>query len=220
MKMKIAAFIPIKENSERVKGKNFRVLGGKKLYEYVIDKAVNSGCFDVIYIDTDSTEIKDKYKEHAVITVIDRKPELALNTANGNDLLAYHLDTYPNYDFYFQLFATSPFIEIETIKNCVESLVMSNKYDSVFTAIKRNGFFWLGKNPVNYRPGVLPRSQDLEPIIEETTALYGISHASLERFRCRIGEYPNIYFVNQREAIDINIEEDLEMAKLILTREE
>jgi len=217
--MKIAAFIPIKENSERVKGKNFRVLGGKKLYEYVVEKALKSSCFDVIYIDTDSNEIKEKYEGHEIIKVIDRKPELALNTANGNDLLAYHLDTYPRYDFYFQLFATSPFIEVDTIKACVESLVMSSKFDSVFTAIKRNGFFWLGKNPVNYRPDVLPRSQDLEPIIEETTALYGISHNSLKRFRCRIGEYPNIYFVNHREAVDINIEEDLEMAKILLTKE-
>lgn len=217
--MKIAAFIPIKEKSERVKGKNFKVLGGKKLYEYVVEKAVNSMCFDIIYIDTDSKEIKKKYKDHEIIKVIDRKPELALNTANGNDLLAYHLDTYPNYDYYFQLFATSPFIEIDTIKDCVDTLLLSNHYDSVFTAIKRNGFFWLGNNPVNYRPGVLPRSQDLEPIIEETTALYGISRKSLQRFRCRIGEYPYICFVSQREAVDINIEDDLEMAKLLLSQD-
>ena len=32
--MKTACFIPIKSNSERVKGKNFRMLNGKKLYEY------------------------------------------------------------------------------------------------------------------------------------------------------------------------------------------
>ena len=32
--MKTACFIPIKMNSERVPGKNLRVLNGKKLYEY------------------------------------------------------------------------------------------------------------------------------------------------------------------------------------------
>ena len=211
--MKVAAFIPIKEKSERVKGKNFRILGNKKLYEYIIENALKANCFDTIYIDTDSKEIKEKYKENELVKIIDRKPELAENIANGNDLLVYHLEKYPDYDYYFQLFATAPFLTSETIKNCVDILMGSNRYDSIFTGIKRNGFFWLGNNPANYRPGVLPRSQDLEPLVEETTGLYGIKKDVLNRYRCRIGEYPRIYFVNAREAIDINVEEDLAYAK-------
>ena len=39
--MGVACFIPIKSNSERVKGKNFRVLNGKKLYEYIIEHSIN-----------------------------------------------------------------------------------------------------------------------------------------------------------------------------------
>lgn len=50
--MKTACFIPIKANSERVPGKNFRVLNGRKLYEYIISHAMEACCFDAIYIDT------------------------------------------------------------------------------------------------------------------------------------------------------------------------
>jgi CMP-N-acetylneuraminic acid synthetase len=33
--MKVACFIPIKENFEKVVGKDLRVVNGKKLYEYI-----------------------------------------------------------------------------------------------------------------------------------------------------------------------------------------
>ena len=46
--MKVACFIPIKSNSERVPGKNFRVLNQRKLYEYVIENVIAANCFDDI----------------------------------------------------------------------------------------------------------------------------------------------------------------------------
>ena len=212
--MSIAAFIPIKSNSERVKGKNFRVLNGKKLYEYIIEHAIASDVFDDIYIDTNSEEIFDFAEKHDC-KIIHRKPELALNNANGNDLLCYHYELHPEYDYYFQLFATAPYLKTSSIRTCVETLINSNEYDSCFTAIKHNGFFWLNDTPVNYRPCILPRSQDMLPVIEETTGLYGISKKSLDKYRCRIGSKPDIHIVSKFEAVDINTEEDFEMAEHI-----
>lgn len=212
--MSIAAFIPIKSNSERVKGKNFRVLNGKKLYEYIIEHSIAAEVFDDIFIDTNSEEIFDFAEKHDC-KIIHRKPELALNNANGNDLLCHHYDLYPDYDYYFQLFATAPYLQSSSIKSCVEKLVNSNEYDSCFTAIKHNGFFWLNNNPVNYRPCILPRSQDLVPVVEETTGMYGVKSQVLKKYRCRIGAKPHIEYVSKFEAIDINTEEDLKIAEYI-----
>ena len=61
--MRTACFIPIKLNSERVPGKNFRLLNGKKLYEYVCEHAKQTGIFDDIYVDTNSEEITKYAKE-------------------------------------------------------------------------------------------------------------------------------------------------------------
>ena len=55
--MKTACFIPIKSNSERVPGKNFRVLNNKKLYEYILENVTKANVFDDIYVDTNSEEI-------------------------------------------------------------------------------------------------------------------------------------------------------------------
>lgn len=212
--MKTACFIPIKENSERVPGKNFRVLNGKKLYEYIVEHVLEAACFDDIYIDTNSNEIKE-YACKKGISIIDRLKELALNSANGNDLLIHHQKLYCEYDYYFQLFATAPYMQAATIKRCTDILTSSQEYDSCFTALKNNSFYWLNGLPINYRPDILPRSQDIMPVIEETTGLYGISRKALEQYKCRIGRKPYIYYVSKFEAVDINTEEDLILAEFI-----
>ena len=58
MKKKVVAIIPIKKNSKRVKGKNFIKIKGKPLYRYLLDKLKKTH-FDEIYIDTDSSEIRN-----------------------------------------------------------------------------------------------------------------------------------------------------------------
>lgn len=212
--MKTACFIPIKANSERVPGKNFRLLNGKKLYEYICEHVQQAAVFDDVYIDTNSNEIAEYAKAQGFL-VIERKPELALNSANGNDLLVYHFEQYPQYDYYFQLFATAPYLQPSTIRSCCSKLLASEEHDSCFTATENHGFYWFADNPINYRPGILPRSQDMMAVIEETTGLYGIRKESLQRYRCRIGRRPYIHIVSKFEAVDINTEEDLKVAEYV-----
>ena len=212
--MKIACFIPIKANSERVPGKNFRILNGKKLYEYICEHVKETNVFDEVYIDTNSTEIAE-YAVGMGYKVIERKEELARNTANGNDLLIYHYNLHPEFDYYFQLFATAPYLQPQTIITCVNTLTSSSVYDSVFTATENHGFYWLNDTPINYRPGILPRSQDMAAVVEESTGLYGICHDSLEKYHCRIGGKPCIHIVDKFEAVDINTEDDLKIAEFV-----
>lgn len=212
--MKTACFIPIKSNSERVPGKNFRVLNGRKLYEYILLHVLESDCFDDIFVDTNSNEITE-YCQEMRINTIEREPWLAGNSANGNDLLCHHQTLYPNYDYYFQLFATAPYLQAKSIKKCADGLLGSEYYDSCFTAISHHGFYWLNNLPVNYRPGILPRSQDMSPLIEETTGMYGITSKALTQYKSRIGRKPYVCEVSKFEAIDINTEEDLKIAEYI-----
>lgn len=212
--MRTACFIPIKANSERVKGKNLRLLNGKPLYRYISEHVLETDVFDEIYIDTNSDEVAE-YALSMGFNVIDRIPELALNTANGNDLLVHHYNLYPNYDYYFQLFATAPYLKQTTIRTCWERLTSTAEYDSCFTATENHGFYWYAGMPVNYRPGILPRSQDMVPVFEETTGLYGITRESLKKYNCRIGRNPYIHIVDKFEAVDINTEEDWKIAEFI-----
>ena len=212
--MRSACFIPIKANSERVKGKNLRLLNGKKLYTYIFDQVQEADVFEDVYVDTNSQEIAKEAASRG-FQVIERLPELAKNTANGNDLLVYHYQTKPGYDYYYQLIATAPYLQPKTIRECFVALDSSTDNDSILTVTENHGFYWLAGNPINYRPCILPRSQDMLPVYEETTGLYGIKAAALDKYRCRVGAKPILKTVSKFEAVDINTEEDMKIAEHI-----
>tara|TARA_R110001592_G_scaffold71904_1_gene219475 strand:- start:4889 stop:5545 length:657 start_codon:yes stop_codon:yes gene_type:complete len=210
---KIACFIPIKTNSSRVPNKNLRLLGGKPLYRHALDTVIKSKVFDDIFVDTDSEDVK-KYCIENSINIIDRDPKLSKDDANGNDLLRYWVDIKPNYNIYFQVFVTSPFLTIETLNNCV-NIMNENNNDSVFTIIEDYTWYWFNNKPINYDPKLLPRSQDAKPIIKETTSLYAISKNGFKKTKARIGESPKTYVVDEVESIDIDNKFDFFIAEQI-----
>lgn len=199
--MKIVAIVPIKSQSKRVKNKNFKKINGKPLYRYLLDKLKFTN-FNEIYVDSDSTEI-EKYCRLNNYKFIKRLPKLALDNSNGNDLLNYHSKII-NADIYFQLFITAPLLKIKTINNCIEKIKKNKKYDSIVTSKSVQTWFWYKGKPVNYDPRILPRSQDANPLVFETTGLYGIRKKILLNKKARIGDKPYFYEVSDEEAIDLD----------------
>ena len=146
-------------------------MNNQPLYAHFLKKLKKCN-FDEVFVDTDSREIIRFCKKNK-INFIKRLPKLAVDNANGNDLLNYHLKLI-NSDIYFQLFITAPLLKIKSINKCIKILRDNKKYDSILTAQKIYSWFWFNKKAVNYNPKILPRSQDAKPIIQETTGLYGI----------------------------------------------
>ena len=210
----IACFIPIKENSQRVKGKNLRHLGDKPLYRHILDKCVN--VFDNVFVDTDSNLIKLHCKNNN-INIIDRIPKLLQDSANGNDLLDYWITKYPNFKYYFQIHVTSPFTSENTIRDCITTLT-TKKYDSVFTAYEDKTWYWFNGKPVNYDPENFPRSQDAKGLIKETTCLYGIEKQQFLNKRARVGQKPFIHLVSYQESLDIDNEQDFKYCNFLITK--
>jgi len=213
--MKTAAIIPIKKKSERVVGKNFRIIRDKPLYRYLLDNLKFTN-FDEIILDSDSDEIK-KYSLEMGYSFIERKPELKANDANGNHLLNYHKEIIYA-DYYFQLFITSPLLKIKTINECIKILKEKNDIDSILTVKSLYTWFWFDNNPVNYDPKILPRSQDAQPLVMETTGLYGITRNALIENCSRIGKKPYFYEVSDSEDLDIDNEKDLDYFSFYVQR--
>jgi CMP-N-acetylneuraminic acid synthetase len=211
--MKIVAIIPIKKNSERIKKKNFKIINGKPFYRFLLDKLKKCN-FDEVYIDSDSEIIKN-YCNKNNFKFISRLKKLSGNNANGNDLINYHQKII-NADVYFQLFVTAPLLSVSTINKCIDIMKKNNKFDSILTSRSLYTWFWFKKNPVNYNPKILPRSQDCKPVIQETTGLYGIRKAALKKFKARIGNKPYFYDVPYQEALDIDELIDLQLLKFLI----
>ena len=213
--MKCIAIIPIKKRSSRVKKKNFKIVNNKKLYQFFINKIRKCG-FDKIYVDSDSSEIKNYCKKNK-INFINRKSYLAKDSANGNDLLNYHRNLIKA-DIYFQLFITAPLLSVKTIKNCITFLKRNRNYDSILTTHEIHSWFWFKKKPVNYNPKTLPRSQDAKPVILETTGLYGITKNAVLKYKSRIGKKPYFHEVSDNENIDLDNEKDFKFLEFILNK--
>lgn len=195
--------------------KNFKVINKKKLYEYLLEKLQFCN-FDEIYIDSDSSEI-EKYTKNKGYRFIKRKRYLSKDNANGNDLLNYH-SSIISADIYFQLFITAPLLSIKTINDCIKILKNSKAKDSILTVNEIYSWFWFNGKPVNYKPKVLPRSQDANPIIQETTGLYGIKRKSLIKRKCRIGFKPIFYKIPSTESIDLDNLKDFDYLKKFLKK--
>ena len=81
---------------------------------------------------------------------------------------------------------------------------------------KPSKHFLVQKKPINYVPKLIPRSQDLNPIVFETTALYGIKKKALEKNKCRIGKKPYFFEVDDFETIDLNNSKDFEYLEYLI----
>ena len=75
-----------------------------------------------------------------MVGVSDAKEEATFERGQVNGSLS--LPTVPEvkYGYYFQLFATAPYFQPETIRTCVEKLTSSEEYDSCFTATENTGW--------------------------------------------------------------------------------
>ena len=212
---KIVAFVPSKGTSSRVRGKNIRVLGDKPLFLHILDTLLSSLTINNVYLDTESDEVFNlaKGRRHHEL----RRPiELASNKTDGNHLLLYEASCVPDADIYVQALPTAPFLSRETIDDAVFELIRAPNHDSVFAASMQKLYLW-NKNcePINYDPKNIPNSFELADTIIEAMSLYAIRKEALALRKSRIGKKPLIFRVPLIESIDINSEEDFQLADAI-----
>lgn len=200
--------IPVKEYSERIPRKNFLLINGTPLYQIFPITLKQSGKFSDVVIDTDSATIQSWCHDNG-IKVLNRVPELAYNTANGNSLLRYHVKCFPGYQFYWQAFVTSPFISVKTVQLLADMLYRRGTYDSVMTAKLLRGHFWDFHGKPFYRTELMPRSQDVTPIYQEVCGLFGITAEAFEVSQTRFGHRPYLHALPAEECADIDWPSDI-----------
>jgi len=87
-KYKIAAIVPMRHNSERVPGKNYRDFAGKPLYHRVLDSLLACDAISQVVIDTDSpTILEDAAKHYPKVTLFERPENLRAGEIPMNDVL-------------------------------------------------------------------------------------------------------------------------------------
>jgi len=212
----------MKANSERVMGKNLRVLGEKPLFYHIGDTLFRAGIFSNLIINTDSKEIGDmackRYKDWVIIH--DRPSKLCGDFVSMNKIIEHDLVICDG-EYYFQTHSTNPLLKKDTIIKAVESYFANiNQHDSLYSVNKiQSRLFDAEYSPLNHRSGELIRTQDMNPVYEENSNLYVFSKTSfLANDSNRIGTKPLYFQTNKIESVDIDDEDDFIIAEAIFEK--
>ena len=144
----ILGLIPASGGSKGVPNKNIRMIYGKPLIVWTIERALQSYLIDEVLVSTDSEEIAAVAKENGV-KVMMRPAEFATDTASTQDVMYYTLCKEPA-DILVLLQPTSPCRSEGLIDECIREFI-ENDYDSLAT-----GFMCDYKE---YGSNTLPRQQ-------------------------------------------------------------
>jgi CMP-N-acetylneuraminic acid synthetase len=214
----IAALVPMRHNSERVPGKNYRDLAGKPLYAWIIEALQAVPAITTILVDTDSPPVMGGLRaNYPTVRVIERPEHLRDGLIPMNDILLY--DTAQvQADYYLQTHSTNPLLRPATIAAAIDAFLnQRDHHDSLFTVTPLQTRLYDARGQaINHDPDELLRTQDLPPVYEENSCLYLFSRETLVRRNHRLGDRPLMYPIDPAEAWDIDEELDFRVAEFLM----
>lgn len=202
--MKLVAFVPIKLENQRLKNKNILDLNGKPLCYYIFKNLLSVNLNTYVFCSNES--ILDFLPKGVIF--IKRDEKLDNENTLGIEIYKSFIEKVDS-SHYLLAHATSPFTKKETINQVVEKL---NYHDSCFTVKKIQNFTWYKNKTLNYELNHIPRTQDMEPLYVETSALYGFKKELIFENK-RIGCNYSMVEVDSIESIDIDTLDEYELAK-------
>jgi CMP-N-acetylneuraminic acid synthetase len=129
------AFIPARQGSKRVPGKNVRVLDGHPMLAYTIAPAIESGVFDAVIVSTDSEEIAAIARHYGAEVPFLRPAAYAGDTSPDIEWLEFTLAELRRqgrwWDAFSLLRPTSPFRTADTIRRAWMRFVGQDGVDSL-----------------------------------------------------------------------------------------
>jgi len=218
---KLIALVPMRHHSQRVPGKNYRILAGKPLFHHIIDTLLAVPEIDQIVVDTDSDPLMDGLRQNfPQVKIINRPDHLRADDVPMNEILMHDTEQFPS-DFYLQTHSTNPLLRAATVSRAIQSLISNYPtYDSLFsvTRLQTRLYDEHGK-AINHNPNELIQTQNLPPVYEENSCIYIFNRANLAAKSHRISDHPLMFEMDADEAWDIDEELDFAIADFLLSRQ-
>ena len=116
--------MPLRGGSKSIPRKNLRPLAGRPLFAWSLGQAIASGCFDGVFVSTDSDEIRRAVLDEfgGSVEVLDRSPESSTDTASSESVLLEFQERV-EFDVVCLVQATSPLTRAEDFRVDRKSVV-------------------------------------------------------------------------------------------------
>ena len=218
---KIVALLPMKANSERIKGKNFNNFCGKPLFRWVLDTLLGVERIDTVIINTDARSVlaENGLLDSDRVLLRDRPQEICGDLVSMNLIIENDVENVAA-DVYLMTHTTNPLLSVSSIEKALDQYFchLEQGNDSLFTVNKiQTRFYDEACRAINHDPENLIRTQDQTPWFEENSNLYIFSKESFLKSKARIGRNPTMLVTDPYESSDIDTLSDWELAEAITT---
>jgi pseudaminic acid cytidylyltransferase len=221
------AVIPARGGSKRVPRKNIRSLLGKPAIAYTLEAAIQSRLFERIVVSTDSDAIAEIALEYGAEVPFLRSPELADDHTPVSlvtlDVLERLDPTGSKYFCLAQLMANCPLRTSDDIRASYREFVETDSESQI--SLTRFGWqnpWWAVERTQDatlqplFETRITTRSQDLPTLYCPTGAIWWAQSKALRRERTFHFSGRTGWEIPWQRGIDIDTEDDWEMAELLL----
>lgn len=220
--MRSVAVVPVKEKSDRVASKNFRsFVDGMSLFELKLKQISHSGCFDTVYISSNSVEAERLSRKYGC-EFIPREDSYCSNDISWSDVI-------------FEVISSLPEPETTAVAWCHTTSPLFTRYKDALekyqellkevpatfdglTCVTEFSEFLLTSNsrPFNYTWGVWhDYSQHMEKLYRVTGALFIASKATMLKNRYVMSNRPYLFVTEPFEGLDVDTPFDFQLAQMV-----
>ena len=207
--MTIVGITPARGGSKGIPRKNIKLLAGKPLIAWTIERALEAHFLDKYFVSTDDKEIAKISKEYGA-EVISRPPMLATDTSPIIDTLIYIRQEQIFYDSLVLLQAPCPIRNEGRIDECIE-IFNKSMVDSVVTGYQ-NYCIDYGTDV-----GKSTNRQERKGFFWDDGNVYVFSGASIVKGKLKTKNYIPVY-VTREESLDIEDEFDFWIVEQVLLK--
>lgn len=207
----ILAVIPARGGSKGIPRKNVRLMNGKPLLYYSIQNAKKCALIDDVVVSSDDEEILNIAEMYGAET-LNRESHLAqdavtLDPVIYDAVIRMEKEKNVHYDIVVTLQATSPLLSENTLQRALQDFQQKN-FDTYISVVNKPHLSWkmVGEKCVPNYTERLNRQQ--LPVNFSETGAFLITRRECMRPNSRIGKNVSVFEMPEKEAVDIDTEED------------
>lgn len=133
------AVIPARGGSKRIPRKNIKMFHGQPMITWSIQAAIESGCFDEVWVSTDDEEIAEVAQAYGAKVPFLRPVHLSDDFATTADVMSHAVEKFGKInhalpDYICCLYATAPFVTKADLVQGLEKIKNNSNLNYVFSA--------------------------------------------------------------------------------------
>ncbi len=217
------AIITARGGSKRIPKKNIRSFLGQPIIQYSIDAALQSGCFDLVMVSTDSEEIAMISRASGAFIPFLRSAKSSDDQSTTAEVLEEVLcelhKTDQLFEYFCCIYPTAPFVNKDKLREAYFQLKNSTA-DGIIPVcrfsypILRSLKIENGLAKMNWPENLNSRSQDLPPAYHDCGQFYFFRTDRFLTTRSLFTEHTLALEVPESEVQDIDTEEDWKIAEV------